>query len=365
MDTNWSAFCAVCASHDVGGELRIRGELGATEHLRLCTACFGFLADALRVAAAEGSDCSLCGDGRGVHAVALLPAAASNPGNRPPAGYLLCHACLTWTRDLIDGESLTRWARRSEGDGPAGEWPHARIAGICAVGLNATDTPAIAAAAEAVGAPFSTHGTAPAASSVNERAIYLVRAAPDRSATAFVASLPPERRHQVAVVCAPGQEDDAAAALVQGAAETLAAPLSRQQVLGAIDRIDRDGAPRRDPRTGLPWYPVVSRFGLPCYGLRVESPATAFETVLLLWRFLRGYDAVGGDGEGNALVLVYCDPDELDAVLRRFGRLLGESATVNVVAYAEAAAEGQPDAPRRRLPQAAAAYFGTAYTRAS
>lgn len=367
MDEQWSSFCAICASADPGGELRIRGERGNIERTRLCTVCFGFLSDAHR-AAATGSDadtCSLCGEGRGVFAVKLLPDSDAGPGHRPPSGYLVCDQCLAWTRDLMDGESLARWARRRESDGPSGGWPHPHIAGLASFGLDEHDQEAASQAADGLCRAFVAHHTPEAVHAANAHAVYLVRAAQDRAATAFVASLAPELRSRVAIVASPEHTDDVGAALALGAAEVLASPLSRQQVLGAIARIAAGPEALRDEHTALPRYPVRSHFGLPCYGLRIEADENVLETVLVLRRFLRGYDAVGGDGEGHALALVYCDGDELDSVLRRLGRLLGEKTTVNVIDFAAAATVRAPGGARRALPLAAAAFFGASVTRAS
>ena len=362
MEEPWDDFCAVCAARDVGGELRVRDAAGNSERTCLCTVCFGFLSDALRAASTSGGDCSLCGEAAGEHSLTLVPAGESGPGWRPPAGYRLCAACLGWTLDLLDGESLARWARRPEGDGPGGAWPHQQIAGIAVRGLDARDAVAAERAASVLSRPIFAGDEG---ENVNERVVWLVRATASRAATAFVAGLPEARRAQVAVVGGPGVEGDVAAALALGAGEVLSSPLSCQQVLGAVDRLAGGGAAGRDGATGLPVYAVEARFGLSCYGLRIESREPVLETAFALRRFLRGYDAVGGDGSGHALALVYCAPDELDAVLRRFGRLLGEGATVNVTGFA-----GAPEAPkvereRRGLGQAAAAYFGAASRRAS
>ncbi|MCC6388538.1 MAG: hypothetical protein IT302_14280 [Dehalococcoidia bacterium] len=362
MDAQWPEFCAVCAARDAGGELRIRGAQGISERTCLCTVCFGFLSDALRAAASGGGDCSLCGEAAGEHSLTLVPAGESGPGWRPPAGYRLCAACLGWTVDLLDGESLARWTRRPEGDGPGGEWPHQQIAGIAVRGLDARDAVAAARAASVLSRPFLSGDEAEA---VNERVVSLVRATVSRAATAFLAGLPEARRAQVAVVGGPGLEGDVAAALALGAGEVLSSPLSCQQVLGAAGRLAAGGAGQRDAATGLPVYAVEARFGLSCYGLRIESREPVLETAFALRRFLRGYDAVGGDGNGHALALVYCTPDELDAVLRRVGRLLGEGATVNITGFAEAPEAGKTHQPARGLGQAAAAYFGTACRRAS
>ena len=123
-----------------------------------------------------------------------------------------------------------------------------------------------------------------------------------------------------------------------GAGDLLVAPLSPQQVTGAFDRIGNPGSASRDPATGLRLLggPTDSRFGYAGNAIRVR-PAHLEEllpTVLLLRRYLRGYDSVGLDGNGGAVGVVYCPVDHVQAVMKRMPLFLGDKGKIEIIANA-------------------------------
>lgn len=115
-----------------------------------------------------------------------------------------------------------------------------------------------------------------------------------------------------------------------GAADILASPLSPQQISGAFDRVYDAAMPRdRDTATGLRIFRrehFGPRYDLPCFpvtlALRPKDDVPAL--ILLLRRFLRGYDRLGIDQEGRLIALLYVAPENAATVVNRMSKVLGK-----------------------------------------
>lgn len=392
MAGNWDQHCAICASQDIRGELCVVHERGpeqarAREELevvRLCTCCFGFVAEAHQAAAGGPSGlqpwddlapprdrptvgcCSVCAGPLQTEAFAVEltphPSADTDAPLRRlvdhPSRYRLCRSCLAWTRELLDTESVAHWGRRRGADPASANGP---LPGKgAALGLDGADRETARATLVGLGAAWDSAAPTAAAGATT---VQFVEAGRGGEATAFVRGLPWADRRRVVVVARPATLDDAAGALRAGAGDLLASPLSRQQVAGALDRISGDADWPRDPATGLPQYALEPRFGLPAHLLRIEVPpgSTPLDTVLVLRRFLRGYDRVSARGD-DIEVHVYCPGDHLGAVVRRVARLLGAAYRIEACGMADVPEAATPTAASP-LPAAASAFFGRALGR--
>ncbi|MBI2767260.1 MAG: hypothetical protein HYX53_15290 [Chloroflexi bacterium] len=383
MAEAWDQFCAICASHEIRGELNIALDTGdgaaprALESMRLCTPCYLFVAEAAAAAAhgawgatvtAGDGVCSFCiGSHEGDHfradlvptAIEMAPAQL-HPLASEPSPYRLCRACLGWVRDLIDHESVTRWANRRPGDGPGDGWRFQALGRVLGFGLEEHDAEAVRETVESFGGRYFEAG-------IEHRPepgdVVFVGVAADAAASRF-AGAGRERGFPVIAVAHAADVVPAIHALHAGASDLLASPLSRQQVAGAFDRLsDASSIIARDAATGLPAYRLAPRFGLACHELAVRTPPAADELagLLVMRRFLRGYDRIRAGRPGEFIAQVYCDPAEIGAVARRVGRILGSSHTITIgdSAHPGAVAPGtERDTAPATLPVAASAFFG-------
>jgi hypothetical protein len=155
-------------------------------------------------------------------------------------------------------------------------------------------------------------------------------------ATTVVRAVPQRIRSHCVVVARLDHMADAVGALSLGAADLLVAPLSPQQVTGAFDRIGDPGRAAKDPATGLRILDgaTQARFGYPGHAIRVRPshPEDLLSTVLMLRRYLRGYDSVGVDGNGAAVAVVYCPADHVQAVMQRMPVFLGDRVKLEMIA---------------------------------
>ena len=348
--------CAVCGSGDRCGTLHISGS-GEPARVHLCTPCFALVAETLAAAVERPGEAA-----RDLH----LPerAAAHSPGKpcdvcHGPAGdvtfrvaleaertsrsHHLCEGCLGWFRDVVEQEAATRPANRRRQRDPGGAAPvDLRYRALC-YGLSETDRQLVREAAGHLGHAFEND---PVQLGTVEERVYFVAAGSRREAFTLADSLPITERVRVVVVASPEHLQDAADALRHGAADLLAAPLTRQQVTGAFDRLADPLAVRaRDEATGLPVHWLRPRFGLPAHLVEVRPPAgeRGLDVFLVLRRFLRGHDRIGVANDGSLHVIVYCSDTHIGGIVRRMRRLLGTQYAVTV---REHAAPGAVDAGR-------------------
>jgi hypothetical protein len=119
----------------------------------------------------------------------------------------------------------------------------------------------------------------------------------------------------------------------------------------------------RDAATGLPAYEFSPRFGLASHEVTICTPpeADVLGVVLVLRRFLRGYDRIRVGRPDEVVAQVYCEPGEVAAVARRIGLILGPAYTARVGASVlpgcvqPLARNGGAPGP---LPMAASLFFG-------
>lgn len=399
MPETWDGYCAICASRDHCGDLRVRqlspGAENRLERVRLCTPCFAFVVESLRAAVsrtesaagdlhlpdrhtAERPDggCEVCHANLQIQpafALSLEPAVES-PGPGPllrfighPAEHRACGSCLDWFRDIVDQESASRWANRRRSDLTPGAAPTGSRFRVTSEGLDERDAALLRDVVKDLGyvaLPIvQRDGIFP-----RDEIVYFVGAGPNGDATHFTESLPITERVRVVVVAAAAHLADATAALRAGAADLLATPLSRQQITGAFDRLaDPFAVTGRDESTGLPVYWLKPRFGLPCFELEVQ-PLTGdepLETFLVLRRFLRGYDRIGVTSGGALPAIIYCGAEHIAGVVTRMHRLLGEGYRIAITGSALAGAEEQPGDPdvSHRPAFASGVFFGKRFSR--
>jgi len=358
MRNDWDGYCAICASRDYCGDLYLeqgldQSESASLESLRLCTPCFAVVREALEQAVTRSGEsarvhlpdrtrewrreggCDVCyGEPEGsVFALHLLPDDAgavlapirrlSEHGHH----YTLCSSCVQWFREVVDQESATRWGNRRAGDEPA-TVSHDVHYRIVPVGLDPRDVATLRETVE----PFG-HMVVDGPGDGRTVVVYLVAAGQSGEAAEFVGGLQAVDRVRTVIVTEAAQLRDAVWALRAGAGDLLVAPVSRQQVLGMLDRLnDQFAVSGRDERTGLPAYYVRPRFGLPCHLVVVQPPPNVdpMDAVILLRRFLRGYDRIGVTSSGDVPVNIYCGDEHIEGVTRRIRTLFGPSYRIEV-----------------------------------
>lgn len=357
MAGNWDGFCAMCASSDRCGTLHIaRDGAGELQRVQVCTPCFALIAETLtavverpggvasdlhvpeRAAVAVPGGCDICHGLAGETAFDVRLEAAVTPASPAPLTRLyttsrshrVCEGCLSWFRDLLGQESATRWTNRRAAHDPRGSAPaDLRYRAVCH-GLSDAERELVREAAAHLGHSFEND---PREIDAPEERVYFVAAGSRRQAFVFTNSLPITERVRVVVVASPEHVQDAADALRYGAADLLAAPLSRQQITGAFDRLaDPLAVKSRDEATGLPVYWLRPRFGLPAHLVEVRPPhgADGLDVFLVLRRFLRGYDRIGMATDGSLPVIIYCSDEHIDGIVRRMELLLGPGYDVTV-----------------------------------
>lgn len=399
MPEEWDGYCAICASRDHCGDLRVHRLApdadDGLESVRLCTPCFAFVVESLagavtRPESAPGGlhlpdrhtaglpdgGCEVCHASLRVQPaflLSLIPAVES-PGPGPllrfighPIEHRACGSCLDWFRDVIDQESACRWANRRRGDVTPGDTPAGARYRVASEGLDDRDAALVRDVVKDLGYVAlprpGGHGIF-----ARDEVVYFVGAGEDGAATRFTEALPITERVRVIVVAGAAHIADATAALRAGAADLLATPLSRQQITGAFDRLaDQFAVTGRDESTGLAVYWLKPRFGLPCFELEVRPPAgnDPLETFLVLRRFLRGYDRIGVTSGGTLPAIVYCGAEHIAGVVTRMHRLLGEGYRIAITGSALAGADdtsGDNEAPHRPA-FASGVFFGKRLSR--
>lgn len=257
--------------------------------------------------------------------------------------YRLCGQCAAWWRATLYDSSAVRMQSTRQREGASGGWLSSTAMDVVAIGLGSRDSSTLRTVVEAEGQRYYRLRTNELSRLVQwTGAAIFVGASGAGRAGRVVAALPSALCAQTVVVGRGDAIDDVRQALLAGAADMLAWPLSPQQIAGAIDRLkDPPQVGGGDESTGL----AVLRQGFPIHGgpghlLRIAPPGDTgpMEAALLLRRFLRGYDVVGCDGAGALAAVVACEAAHLEAVGNRVRAILGEATAVDVVDTAEGAA---------------------------
>lgn len=372
--TDWETLCAICASANYRGDLLFRqvDEAPGTasdsrdlERTRLCVSCFGLLRSTLAAgvsregnidhlpslpprhrATTAGPGCHVCWEPPGQPWFIAELWSGSHPPTGPSqqAGERLqrtrmCVTCISWFRDVIDEESVARWTHRRRADvdqlhaQPQRPW-------VCeGTGLRPQDEEILKQTVSDLGHVYRDAGSDPAT-------------APDVvfvGAGAFAATTTLADGPLMVVISPPNETTAAVGLMLAGASDLLVSPLSRPQVIGALDRLsDPDAFAGRDPETGLPSYRPEPRFGLPCHLVGIEPPedVAGLDVYVTLRRFLRGYDRVGLDSGTLVPVVIYCPEANVERVIGRMKAVLGEGYDFSLLATMT---EGLPD-PALLLP---------------
>jgi hypothetical protein len=241
----------------------------------------------------------------------------------------LCGECLRRVHELIAEERAARMAARRFIAAEAGPESPLRGTGCAALGLPAVEMVLLEETLAGLDVPLRPAKDWGDVAGTRETVFARADLIPGPFPTAEAVL------KRTVVVARPGSVEQALPLLRAGARDLLVAPLSRQQVIGALDRMgDGDALAGRDRETGIPSYRPAPRFGLPCHLVTVEPPAgvRGIDAYLLLRRFLRGYDRIGLDSGSLLPVAVYCAEAHLEAVLSRIRYLLGAGYEVGLLA---------------------------------
>ncbi|MCC7366243.1 MAG: hypothetical protein IT303_17940 [Dehalococcoidia bacterium] len=279
----------------------------------------------------------------------------------PPRQYRLCRGCFTWARLAVHDRTALSGTSHRAGEGAMGSWRQAAARDACMAYLDPRDAFTVEATLTAMhrqvaritmrctwecgliggsgGAAGHALPTAHGLVCGSDSGI-LLAAGQDGRAREFVGTLSPEQRARVFVVARQDTLSDAFEALRAGAAELLSSPLSPQQVSGALDRMGQPGLVSQRNRNGVPAYRVAASNGISAHGfaIRPGERMPAASLLLLLRRFVRGYDLVGQWPDNRLQVVAFCDDARKGAVLERLKLAAGRSAVVELRESAPAGA---------------------------
>ncbi len=153
-------------------------------------------------------------------------------------------------------------------------------------------------------------------------------------ARSLVASLGREAR-RVILVAMPDSIEDARKALLAGATDLLAEPLTPNQIAGALERLGSGWAHHRSSASGLPVLEdtlPASRFGLPATDLDFEAGENGvLANYLAVRKFVRGFDYVGVRHH-NVAARVYAAEEDAEHIRDRLAEVLGVAVTMTPVA---------------------------------
>ncbi len=248
----------------------------------------------------------------------------------PARKVRLCRHCAMWWRlQIREGRPPEARAVRAV-EGESGSWLQQANSDVLAFGLQERDMEVLAKTVETTGNSFAETLTP----------LDTLRQHPD--AVLFVGAmgwlgqafrqLQPVERRRIVLVSGPDGAEETERALLRGAGDFLASPLSPQQVAGAFQRVLARPLTQRHPTNGLPVLSSQPRsdWGQPAQVFEIYLPPgfDAMPTALLLRRFLRGYDDIGSDGGDGLRVFVYCPDAAVERVLARLRGLVESPALV-------------------------------------
>jgi hypothetical protein len=260
-------LCAVCGSGDHRGELSfvLPGESRSRVH-RLCSPCFGLLRAAITApgdghaggnrplprpgdeSAAGLATCAICRghlDPSLLAPISLMPVdTAFGPVLDEPEQPLMlraCGRCHAWTHDLLEEERIAGQAVRAFAaieEGPAAPGGLRCLS----VGVPPLAATVLTATIESLGGTVESVEDWEAFSDRGQMVFAWAGARFGEAAERLSESI----LERTVVITRPGDIQHAVALMRAGAQDLLVAPLSRQQILGALDRMgDSDAAAGR------------------------------------------------------------------------------------------------------------------------
>ena len=260
--------------------------------------------------------------------------------NKHPGAVMrqrLCISCGRWWIATMRDPSLLTGASLRRLEGPPGGWLGERVLDAVAPFLARHDLATLEQTLAAMGSKIR---PLQALAEEGEFAIF-VRAGRRDRAGHLVDSLG-KRTRQSIVVASADSLDDAKQALLAGAADLLAEPLTPNQIAGALDRLGTGWTRSRSSATGLPVLDEslpVMKYGLPAADLDFDGDAKlTVASYLSVRRFLRGFDYVG-IRHGRVGARVYANPRDLPRIEDRLSEVLGVEVAVRPVVQVEAREE--------------------------
>ncbi len=364
--------CRMCFGASVGGDIMFRKEIRrgfawvsnqALETYALCAECFPWASGVISmVVRGEGADsgllgvpfpqaelpdspelCSYCRrelktDAVGTDVVPTRRDFVRRSLSRHVGGiqqHRLCSECYHWTRSILEDSSAMKGASSRAAEGPSGNWLATADFHAYGVGLLKRDEFVLQQTVEGSGRQYERRVASTSGVPEDGETVLFVGAGKGQRTAGLIASQTAAQKARTVIVARSDSAPDAFAAMLEQAGDLLVSPLSPQQVAGAFDRLRDPRAIRgRDAATGLPRYRVdETRFGMPAHQISaaLHKGVTLQEAAIYARRYLRGYDRVGVDGEGNLRLQVYCPTENVPLVLKRLTSLAGDKGKFNLM----------------------------------
>jgi len=363
-------LCFRCASSETGGQLSFRKETRkpggawlstvATAPYDLCGKCYEWASQLMQHAGDSGSlpdtvlgfpiggektlsdeaHCSYCHGffGREAIGVDLVPSGREfvRTSLFRRVGEIrqqrICRQCEAWwVSTLADSSAVTGTSFR-KAEGGMGGWLTTVAADAAGLFLLKRDAYVLQSTIQGMERDYYALTASHLAEMERWEAqpVLFISAGKRDRATLAVRRLSPAVRARTVITARHDCMVDALGAMHAGARDILASPISAQQVSGALDRVFDPALPgERDANTGLPIFRTEHlgpRYHLPCdpVSLVLRPTDDVPSLILLLRRFLRGYDRVGVDAQGRLMALVYVAPQDAASVFTRLATVLGE-----------------------------------------
>jgi len=250
--------------------------------------------------------------------------------------HRLCYQCHAWWRTTLNDPSAVRGTSYRADDGPFGSWSTTHAFHAYSIYRGERDIDLLDGTVHSGSTTFRPIDVEDLTREpFDGRGVLFIGAGKLDRATSIVRSVPESARRRCVIVARPDCVQGAMAAMSLGAGDLLVSPLSPQQVTGSFDRLGDASRLSRDGETGLPILTETApKFGQPGHLIRVQPATNAdlMPTVMLLRRYLLGYDRVGVDGKGGAVAVVYCPAEHLSAVVQRMPVFLGGRVRIESVA---------------------------------
>ncbi|HEY5476095.1 MAG TPA: hypothetical protein VIK11_05190 [Tepidiformaceae bacterium] len=248
--------------------------------------------------------------------------------------HRICRQCYTWCLTLIHEDPEVRGQSARAYESGFANWYQQVARDVWASGLIERDEAVVWNACHGAGRDFVRIALADTRFLPHDPSrVVFIEAGQGRTVRA-IRALPESARSRVIIVARPDTIEEAMDGMVLGAGDVTVSPLSPEQVAGSLERVADLSQRKRHAGTGLTIYPdnEPGAHGLPSNTLAVglerhDTPRGAF---LRLRRFLRGYDRVGVDAEGNLRVVVYCPCEYAPRVSERIQMFLGDGTTVRI-----------------------------------
>ena len=371
--------CRMCFGASIGGDIMFRKEIRrgfswvsnqALETYPLCAECFPWASGVISmVVRGEGADsgllgvpfpqadlqdsaeiCSYCRrelktEAVGTDVVPTRRDFVRHSLSRHVGGiqqHRLCNECYHWTRSILEDSSAMKGASNRAAEGPSGNWLATADFHAFGVGLLKRDEFVLQQTVEGSGRHFERRMVSSCVVPEDGETVLFVGAGRGQRTAGLIGSQTPMQKTRTVIVARSDAAPDAFAAMLEQAGDLLVSPLSPQQVAGAFDRLRDPRAIRgRDAATGLPRYRVdETRFGMPAHQISVSlhKGVTIQEAAIYARRYLRGYDRVGVDAQGDLRLQVYCPSENVPLVLKRLASLAGDKGKFELLEQAARAA---------------------------